>query len=461
MRVLHIGWAFRPFRGGGLIYYVDDIMSLEHEQGLDVAYFCAGRFHPWKKMPRLTQWCRDGIQIFEIMDPPLLHAGDNGNFPAEYELSEPVSEAYFTEVLDSFRPDLIHIHEMAGLPFSLIDIASEIYELPILMTLHNYFMLCPTLNLFRPDGTLCLTDNPSNDCPSCHYNGDDFLAHLVEKTLDFERKNYQTLLYKFSRLFNFSSRPKLRPPTDPQIFAERLRKNINYLRKINVIVSQSHRTSEIYRSRTGRDDILVLHSSLPHIEAIRPQIKHKRPHKICFATLNGCLAPFKGAGIIAGAVDLLKKRGLDGCYKLEIWGDVHESVKSALAASSSVVVKGKYSADALNNILSTVDVGIIPSLCEEVFGYVGIEFIAKGIPVIGNRRGGITDYVIDGCTGWINYDCTYESLADLMEKIIRNPKLIIPLNNWICANRNSIIANRSSHVETLISLYNNMLISKD
>ena len=114
---------------------------------------------------------------------------------------------------------------------------------------------------------------------------------------------------------------------------------------------------------------------------------------------------------------------------------------------------GLYHRAALDEILDRVQVGIVPSLCEEVYGYVGVEFLAKGIPVIGNRRGGIVDYTIDGQTGWLNKSCTAGELADIMEKIIKEPASILPVNRWILAHRDSVIADRAQHLTTVSLCY--------
>ena len=47
----------------------------------------------------------------------------------------------------------------------------------------------------------------------------------------------------------------------------------------------------------------------------------------------------------------------------------------------------------LDAILDEVDVGLMPSVWEEAYGYAGVEFLAKGIPVIANAIGGMPDYV--------------------------------------------------------------------
>ena len=33
MKILHIGWGFRPWRGGGIIEYAEDLMEKQIQKG--------------------------------------------------------------------------------------------------------------------------------------------------------------------------------------------------------------------------------------------------------------------------------------------------------------------------------------------------------------------------------------------------------------------------------------------
>ncbi|MEN3014398.1 MAG: glycosyltransferase, partial [Endomicrobiia bacterium] len=106
------------------------------------------------------------------------------------------------------------------------------------------------------------------------------------------------------------------------------------------------------------------------------------------------------------------------------------------------------------------DVGIIPSIWQEVFGYVGIEFLAKGIPIIGNNKGGIVDYTIDGLTGWINKTSTAQELAEIMENIIKNPEIIQKYNDIIINKRKQLIKTMYEHFCEIDKIYKEILKEK-
>src|SRR5205823_2301556 len=83
-------------------------------------------------------------------------------------------------------------------------------------------------------------------------------------------------------------------------------------------------------------------------------------------------------------------------------GDVTDETRERLERLPNVEWAGYYDPADLQRVLEPYHVGVIPSVWEEVYGYVGLELLAAGLPVIGNARGGIVDYVRDGETGWVN-----------------------------------------------------------
>ena len=66
--------------------------------------------------------------------------------------------------------------------------------------------------------------------------------------------------------------------------------------------------------------------------------------------------------------------------------------------------------------------------------------------MIGNKKGGIVDYVVDGSTGWVNKTATAEELASKMEYIIRNPGEIRDLNRKIIKDNKGLIKSMDTHL---------------
>jgi glycosyltransferase involved in cell wall biosynthesis len=67
--------------------------------------------------------------------------------------------------------------------------------------------------------------------------------------------------------------------------------------------------------------------------------------------------------------------------------------------------------------------GVLPSLWPEPFGTVVTEAMSRGKAVIGTRPGGHTDLVADGETGILVPAGVVDSLADAMDRLIRDDEL--------------------------------------
>ena len=93
------------------------------------------------------------------------------------------------------------------------------------------------------------------------------------------------------------------------------------------------------------------------------------------------------------------------------------------------------------------------SVWEEAYGYAGIEFLAKGVPVIANAIGGMTDYTREGETGWLNRSCSAAELARIMAGIVERPEQISELNAKLLAGRDAIVKPMARHADEMEVVY--------
>ena len=61
--------------------------------------------------------------------------------------------------------------------------------------------------------------------------------------------------------------------------------------------------------------------------------------------------------------------------------------------SRSVQIYGHLDKIALNTLMDSLDLVLMPSLFLETFGLVALETLSHGIPVIGFARGGLIDFI--------------------------------------------------------------------
>lgn len=461
MRVLHIGWGFKPWRGGGLIEYTEDLMDAQADNGWEVYYFFSCRHYPFKKTS-LKVWKNKKVTMLEVLNSPIYHLGGMGTVHPQLDLSEPHTENIFKDVLRRVKPDIIHIQELAGLPSSVIDIAKDEFNIPLVMTLHDFFLLCPTLNLFNYKNQNCFKDQVGEDCVICCGNAYESLQKYQIYTLIYKVLEIVHLHETANKLLNrlrmrstsLSNEQNQINRVKSQLYQKRRNINIKRLEKIDLLIAQSSRVEEIYKKFLSNPNIITLHSTVKHLELIKPkEIKAKHPIK--FATLSGCYSIKKGSRLILETVRRLNDEGLGDLYEMHIWGEFDYQIKE-IVEIPNVHYHGSYEIDQLDEILNQVDVGIIPSMLEEVYGYTGIEFLKKGIPIIGNAKGGITDYTINDLTGWVNSTASSLELVNIIKYILKNPEKIDTLNKKIL-NDKTLIKSMDTHFKEINGIYNRII----
>lgn len=444
MKILYIGHGFIPYRKGGSIIHADALMQMQVKEGSEVYYFFSGRVFPFIKKPKLVKWIKNDIKMFEILNSPIIPVQSEGIRDPESHLNHKFIEKIFRDVMKLVNPDIIHIQELLALPTSLIDIVKEEFDIPLILTAHDYSILCPTVKLFKYDNTNC-TDNEVGVecCKCCHYapvnNNVDIratIAYHLEKFHIPAFKMYDIFLRLSSKFFVSKNNKKTSTLQCGNYslevsYQKRRDLNIKRARKIDLIIAHSDRSREILSKFYYNKKINTIHPTPEHLKLIQAKKMSKIHSPLNFGTLNGCASIEKGADLILETLKILDYRRLKNKFNFHIWGNMSKKFQIEFLNFDNVHYHGDYPVEDLNEILNIIDVGVVPSLWEEVYGFVGLELLKKGIPIIGNERGGIPDYVIETLTGWLNKSATPEELADIMQQIINNPKELKKLNKNI------------------------------
>ncbi len=482
MRILHIGYGYRPWRHGGLIAYAEDVMDAQAARGDEVTYFFRGRHYPLAPSDRLHRWERRGVRMRELLNSTLTFGGDSGTLTPEADLSHPPSEAAFVEVLEEFRPEIIHVQEIIGLPSSLIDLAVS-HGTPIMATLQDYFPLCPVLKLYDVDDRLCQRHDVGGQCARCSAGAPRGRRMFMSMTVAYELRR-QLGPERGNRAVAAAERllaktvgapqggapaedppaPPPKPASTPDALRYQARRDINLARlsRLDAVVAQSRRVGEIYAER-GVDPtrIRVIHLTLRHLQEIKPRRIDSPPSPIRLIALNGAASREKGADVLVEAARTLERDGLADRFSLDLYGYTADWARAALESISNVNVLAGYPQSEIDRVLDGYDVGIVPSVWEEAYGYVGPEFLSKGIPVIGNARGGIVDYTHDGTTGWVNQSADAEGLAQIIRHIIADPQQLVDRNAWILEHRSELIKSLDQHMTELDALYAELVAGAD
>lgn len=473
MNILQVGWGFRPWRMGGLIFYAEDLMADLIGRGHDVTYFFSGRHYPFVTRSRLHRWKRDGVAMRELVNPPINPGLERGTRRPDLDLSEPWIEAAFERTLSRARPDLVHVQELHGLPSSLLDIARNA-GVPVVMTLHDYGALCTTLRLFDADGRVCMRTDVGADCVARNANAPIDTRLIRRETVEFElrRLRHRLRLLRLPLPDAFADRVRRiagateeqlavmeagMPRPEPALAAAYQRRrevNVERLGRVDRLVAQSERVAEIHRTLGVPGERMVVRPAMAkHIERLTPRRLDAAPERLTFATLGGCATRSKGSNVVRDALEALRAAGAEGRFTLRVYGHVDPDVEPLLTGFDGVELLHLYPRERLDSLLDDVDIGLMPSIWEEALGYTGLEMLAKGVPLIANPLGGITEYVQEGRTGWLNRTCTGAGLAEIMLELIDHPEPIVTMHASTVAARDEILIPWDTHVDAIEATY--------
>lgn len=459
LRVLHVGTGFRPWRRGGLVAYVEDLIGAQAAAGHRVAYLFAGRYYPFTGGPRVRRWRRGPVEMLEIVNSPLY---DHGRQP-EQEISEPRVERIVRDAIGELDPDVVHVQELAGLPSSVLEIPRE-RGVPVVLTLQDYFALCPTFKLLDAEGQTFLSREVGRECVASVAAEPRDPALLLEATLRHDLGNARLLrplgrhrlrvqrgLLRWGTRLGRHGLPPRVGGADPEAAFQRRRDvNVERVGRVDRVLAMSSRVAELH-TLLGVDPahMEVMQLTLSHIEHLRPR-RRTAGAPVTFATLGGAESPAKGSEILLAAA-----RSLAGAHgaRVLVFGHPEPAFRRAAAGVEGLEVRPAFRPDQLDDMLDEVDVGIMPSVWEEAYGFAGMEFLAKGIPVVGNAVGGITDYVADGETGWLNEDLSAAGLARIMRRLAERTEEVDAMADRVRRRREKLVLPMSRHANELEAVY--------
>ena len=167
MRILQYNLGFSPYRSGGLTRYAYDLMKSQMDLGLQVYALYPGGTNLFKPKCSVThEGMIKKIEVFELVNPmpvPLYYG-----IKSPYDMMDEscLDEQSFCGMLDRIMPDVMHVHTLMGLPKKYLSIVHD-KNVRIVYTSHDYFGLCPKVNLINCENACCEGMNESR-CVSCN-----------------------------------------------------------------------------------------------------------------------------------------------------------------------------------------------------------------------------------------------------------------------------------------------------
>ncbi len=157
MNILHVVHQYLPQWVGGVEIYTQQVAQAMQSAGHTVAIFVR------EDQPGGWQVTEEaGVRVYRF-------AGGARSEPQRWlaALRDPATHAAFERTLQHFRPEVVHLQHLLGLPVSVLAALRQ-RHLPHLMTLHDYSLLCANTKLLTNGSEhLCTGPQAYLNCGQC------------------------------------------------------------------------------------------------------------------------------------------------------------------------------------------------------------------------------------------------------------------------------------------------------
>ncbi len=351
-----------------------------------------------------------------------------------WNFDNPLIGTWFADYLAKQQPDVAHFQAgylLSAAPFR----AAAQARVPIILTLHDYWFLCPRITLQRGDGSLCETIpvDPAG-CAWCRCT--------EQRRFDLADR------YSIGLVGAMARQTVLRKQAN--VIEERRATLAAALALVDTAIAPSQFLANRYTAMLPESKMTVLRYGLDltrfqHL----PQHRSDGPIRIGF---TGQIAPHKGVHLLVEAFRRLRpgKRPVE----LHIYGglearpDYVETLRALAGGDTQIHFHGRFENSQAPTILAELDIAVVPSVWYENSPLAISEAHAAGTPVITARLGGMAELVRDHVDGLHFTPDDSADLARVIQTIVDDPKLIGQLCQGI-----TLPPSIDDEAHTLVSLY--------
>ncbi|MHB0857730.1 MAG: glycosyltransferase family 4 protein [Anaerolineae bacterium] len=335
----------------------------------------------------------------------------------------PAIENDFVKVLDDYRPDVVHVQHLKGLSVGALGRVAE-RGIPLVMTLHDYWAICPNAQRVRPGGVVCERVHAHLECAGC----------AAERI----------------------GRPALRwaAPLLAPMFGAYARHVRSQMRQVARFIAPSTFLRDRYVDAGYPPERFLQWENGLDLGRLAGGIGAPREGFQGRVAFIGSLAWQKGVHVL---VDAFRRLARDGAT-LRIWGnpatfpEYSASLSRAAQGFPGIHMEGALEHNRVGEALAWADVLVVPSLWWENSPVTIQEAYACGVPVIASRLGALAEKVRHEHTGLLFTPGDADDLAHALERLWRDPELWQRLRVGIRPPQDI-----GAHAETMLALYDELV----
>lgn len=406
MKILIAAHGFPPLQAAGAERRAERMARWLVANHHEVEVFAAGKLDE-PPFGLNTTW-QDGFFVHRL-DFPVQQTEDP--FRNLYE-NPHVGDA-FRQVLAQGSFDLVHLVSGYLLGGQIIHTAHEV-GVPVVVTLTEYWFICPRLNLTHFDGTLC--EEPESDMGCGHCMMEDQRRYRLPAQL------LGPLADSFWSTVSHTADAK----QWEQAITQRRATMRAALAAADLVIAPSHYLINMFKVfGFDTDSYLFIRQGL-ELPAAMPSPAPRAPADPLRLGYSGQIKPHKGVDLVTDAVRVLIDDGL--ALSLDIWGsgdgDYQAQLIEQTAPYPAIRWNGRFEGAQVWEVLANLDVLVVPSRWIENSPTVILEAYAMGLPVIVTDLGGMAELAEHGKSGLVFELDNADDLRQQIKRLLTEPDLL-------------------------------------
>jgi glycosyltransferase involved in cell wall biosynthesis len=425
-RILFYNWvAFDDDekRGGGVSIYQRNLTEALVTAGWKVDFFSAGlAFDMESDAPRFERTDNvfdPGCRSFQLVNSPIMSPGHSA-FGQNDRLFEtgPAFDAFLAFLHENGPYDIVHFNNIEGIPFSFLDLKPHFPNLLVVLSHHNYFAVCPQVNLWQREEKHCTDFDRGKNCTDCliwsppkaEILAAQQLSTMIKRagltakspvfTRAFADESFIDLFQDLARRTRTEFLQEDALPlndADENGFARRRRLAVDILnRSVDLHLAVSQRVARVIgsygidASRTRVSYIGTKHGET--LQIARKRQATAKPGSLSMVFM-GYMRADKGFLFLLDALEALPPataRNLRVKLAAKSTGDakITARLKELARHLGALEHIDGYAHTDLPAILKDADLGVVPVLWEDNLPQVALEIMSHGVPILTSDRGG-------------------------------------------------------------------------
>ena len=419
MNILLVVHDFLPKHLAGTELYTYNLGRALKDRGHEVSVYTR-EYGYFEEKLKEEDTCYNGIKVKTIYFNSL---SKRFKLPRKFYLDfyNRVLENQFNRHLDEIKPDIIHIQHLKGLSASFISAARK-RKIPTVLTLHDYWFMCSTIQLFTTSSERCSGPLFGLKCPRC-------LIPTLNPLIVWGLYPFHSVLFFFRT-----------------IYLKRL------LNKVDLIIAPSKFLRNKFIEHGISEEKIIFSDNGMNTNILKSHTYKDNPNnKLRFAFI-GSVMPHKGVHVLLEAFNKLTDRSAE----LRVYGDSHSSPNyyerlRLMATNPAINFMGGFDNNRVYEILADTDVLVVPSIWYENSPLTIHEAAIAGVPFIASNIGGMAELIERMKNGLLFQVEDTNDLYKKMKLLIDNPRLIKELKGK--AEEVKTIEENAKELEGIYSLF--------